>query len=90
MHGVARFRRFESAGGGAHVPGDFWADGGRGEVPFQVGVEVSEGQEEFDEGFLEDEAAGGTPAVGGVRGGEAVDGGLGGDSPVGFLLRECE
>ena len=48
------------------------------------------GHEELDEGFLEDETAGGAPAVDGVCGGEAVDGGLGRDGPVGFFLRQGE
>ena len=47
-------------------------------------MEGSNGDKEFYKGFLENEAARWAPAVGWVSGGEAVDGGLGGDGPVAF------
>lgn len=86
VHGLAGLAGLEGTGGGAHVPGDFGGDGGGSKVGLEA-VEVSEGEEKFDKGFLEDEAAGGAPAVDVVRGGKAVDGGLGGNGPVGFISR---
>lgn len=43
--------------------------------------------EEFYEGFLEDEAVAGAPAEDGVCGADAVDGGLGGDGPPAFVVQ---
>ena len=56
---------------------------------FEMSVEVGCGDEEFDKSFLEDEAAGRTPAVDRVGRGEGVNGGLGGDGPVAFFGGEA-
>ena len=85
VHAVGLLARVEIARRVNGVEGYVTCGGEAVEAGFEVRVEGGGGDEEFDEGFLEDEAARGTPAVGCVRGGKAVHGGLGGDCPVGFL-----
>lgn len=88
--GAVRGRGRGRAAAAAAIVVDAALGGVGAEVGAQVLRPVGEGAEEFDKWFLEDETAGGAPAVGGVGAGDAVDGGLGGDGPPSSALRQGE